>query len=148
MLNSQCLRLRSLRSRRKVWSRQQHHASIHLRSFRQRGSAAGVITNSSGVIVANNLYDAFSATRFTSGTAATPWRNGDHYQAEEGMIANCIINLDRDLQLSPQNCGQQKKQRSQVKRKSEIATIKSWMIVEFITILFVTGIQPSSDGVM
>lgn len=66
--------------------------------------AAGVITNSSGTIASSNLYDAFSATRFTSGTAATPWRNGDHYQAEEGMIANCFINTNRDLKLSPNNC--------------------------------------------
>ncbi len=67
--------------------------------------AAGVVTNSSGTIVSSHLYDAFSATRFTSGTAATPWRNGDHYQAEEGMIANCWIDADQDNYFAPQQCG-------------------------------------------
>ncbi len=68
-----------------------------------------VITNSSGTTLSSNLYDTYGVLRFSSGTAATQFRSSAGYNEAEGLLADCWIQAERDLQISPQQCGQKQK---------------------------------------
>ena len=49
-------------------------------------NTAGVITNISGSVLSNNLYDNFGVARYTNGSAQTPWRWQQAQVADEGLI--------------------------------------------------------------
>ena len=59
-----------------------------------------VITDANSNILSSNLYDFYRTQRFSSGMAQSQWKFNDHYLAEEGMIANCFIQVERDIALS------------------------------------------------
>ncbi|NSW79231.1 MAG: RHS repeat protein, partial [Chthonomonadetes bacterium] len=46
---------------------------------------AGVITNGSGQVVSNNLYDLFGVLRYEQGSAQTPWRMRNLTQGDEEL---------------------------------------------------------------
>ncbi len=48
---------------------------------------AGVITDGSGNVLSNNLYDFFGVQRYSTGSAVTQWRWEDQYTGEDGLLA-------------------------------------------------------------
>ena len=51
-----------------------------------RGTA-GVITDGTGNVLSNNIYDQFAVARYTNGSAQTPWRQQQAQAADEGLLS-------------------------------------------------------------
>ncbi len=58
-----------------------------------------VISDANSKVLSSNLCDYFRTQRYSSGAAVSQWRFDDHYNSEEGLIANCFIITDRVIPL-------------------------------------------------